>query len=121
MKILLVDDDAFLRDMYATKFGEEGYVVLVAQTGTQALSILKQENDVDIVMLDMVMPGTSGVEMLKAIKDLNLDKFPNCIVLSNQSEDSDVQDAIKAGAVGYIVKAEMIPSDVVKEVKKLID
>lgn len=120
MKILLVDDDAFLRDMYATKFGEEGYVVVVAKSGTQGLAVLKEEGDVDIVMLDMIMPGMSGVEMLKEISDLNLEKPPSCIVLSNQSENSDVDEAMKAGAVGYIVKAEMIPSDVVKEVKKLI-
>ena len=106
--------------MYATKFGEEGYVVVVAKSGTQGLAVLKEEGDVDIVMLDMIMPGMSGVEMLKEISDLNLEKPPSCIVLSNQSENSDVDEAMKAGAVGYIVKAEMIPSDVVKEVKKLI-
>lgn len=120
MKILLVDDDAFLRDMYATKFKEEGYLVTVAKSGTQAMSILKDEGDVDVVMLDMIMPGMSGLEMLEAINELDLPKKPNCIVLSNQSENSDVDEAVKAGAIGYIVKAEMIPSDVVKEVKKLI-
>ncbi len=120
MKILLVDDDAFLRDMYATKFKEEGYLVVVAKSGVQALSALKDEGDVDVVMLDMIMPGMNGIEILKAINELDLSKKPSCIVLSNQSENSDVDDAVKAGAVGYIVKAEMIPSDVVREVKKMI-
>ena len=120
MKILLVDDDAFLHDMGATKFGVEGYLVVVAKSGDQALATLKEEADVDIVMLDMIMPGMTGIEMLKAINDLDLTKKPNCIVLSNQSESKDIDEAMKAGAVGYIVKAEMIPSDVVREVKKLI-
>ena len=120
MKILLVDDDAFLRDMYATKFAEEKYTVVVAKSGTEALTVLKDEEDVDVVMLDMVMPGMTGVALLKEIQKLGLKKQPQCIVLSNQSESTDVDDAMRAGAAGYIVKAEMIPSDVVLEVKKLI-
>lgn len=120
MKILLVDDDAFLRDMYATKFAEEAYGVVVAKSGNEALTVLKDEGDVDIVMLDMIMPGMSGVDLLKEIQDLNLSKPPKCIVLSNQSETNDVDEAMRAGAAGYIIKAEMIPSDVVAEVKKLV-
>lgn len=120
MKILLVDDDAFLRDMYATKFAEEGYDVKVAKSGSEALAVLKAEGDVEVVMLDMIMPGMSGVDLLKEVQGLELKKTPQCIVLSNQSESADVDDAMKVGAVGYIVKAEMIPSDVVAEVKKLI-
>lgn len=119
MKILLVDDDAFLRDMYATKFGEAGYRVVVAKSGQQALSVLNDESDVDVVMLDMIMPGMSGIDLLESIQELELKKKPQCIVLSNQSEPNDQDTALKAGAVGYIVKAEMIPSDVVEEVKKL--
>lgn len=120
MKILLVDDDAFLRDMYATKFGEAGYDVVVAKSATQALTVLDEEKHIDVVMLDMVMPGMSGLEFLKAIGEKEFEKKPKCIVLSNQSESTDIDEAMQAGAVGYIVKAEMIPSDVVEEVKKLI-
>ena len=119
MKILLVDDDAFLRDMYATKFTEEQYSVVVAKSGAEALTVLKDEGDVDVVMLDMIMPGMSGIDLLKEIKNLELATQPKCIVLSNQSESNDIDQAKKAGADGYIVKAEMIPSDVVAEVKKM--
>ncbi len=120
MKILLVDDDAFLRDMYATKFAEEGYEVVVGKSGAEAIAILKEPNDIALVMLDMIMPGMSGVELLKNIKELGLSPDPKTIVLSNQSESTDIDKAMAMGASGYIIKAEMIPSDVVKEVKKLI-
>lgn len=121
MKILLVDDDAFLRDMYATKFTEHDYDVVVAKSGAEALTLLRDgEGDVDVVMLDMIMPGMSGVDLLNEIQVLELKKKPKCIVLSNQSESTDVDEALKAGAVGYIIKAEMIPSDVVEEVKKIV-
>jgi DNA-binding response OmpR family regulator len=66
MKILLVDDDAFLRDMYATKFSEHGNAVDVAETAEGALDKLSRST-YDVVLLDMVMPGMIGVELLVEI------------------------------------------------------
>jgi CheY-like chemotaxis protein len=119
MKILLVDDDAFLRDMYATKFGESGHEVVVASTGELALEEV-QKQSFDVVLLDMIMPGMTGVELLQKMQALNLDKKPICIVLSNQGEHTDIDAAMKAGAKGYIVKAEKIPSEVVTEVTRIV-
>ncbi len=119
MKILLVDDDAFLRDMYATKFGESGHTVVVASTGEQALEELPKQI-FDVVLLDMIMPGMTGVELLRKINTLNLEKRPHCIVLSNQGEQSDIDAAVQEGAKGYIVKAEKIPSEVVTEVTRIV-
>ncbi len=119
MKILLTDDDAFLRDMYATKFGEHGHEVHVAESGERAIEELKKSN-YDVVLLDMVMPGMTGTELLMEIKAKNLGGNPTCIVLSNQGEKDEIDGALKAGAKGYIIKAELIPSEVVAEVTKLI-
>jgi len=121
MKILLVDDDAFLRDMYATKFTESKFDVDAVDSAAAALRQLETKTDYDIILLDMIMPGMSGVELIKTIKE----KFPHvnakCIVLSNQGQDSDIDDATAAGAIGYIIKAEMIPSAVVKRVNTLVN
>ena len=119
MKILLVDDDAFLRDMYATKFTELGHTIDVADTGEKALSKL-HESTYDAVLLDMIMPGMSGLDLLKHVRTEKLGGMPACIMLSNQSEETDKKRALDEGAVGYIVKAERIPSEVVAEVVKLI-
>lgn len=117
MKVLLVDDDAFLRDMYATKFKEAGHTVETAENGQAALSVMK-EKQMDVVLLDMVMPGMDGLAFLEAAgASANGVKF---VVLSNQGEESDKVKATKAGACGYIVKAEMIPSDVVRQVETLV-
>lgn len=118
MRILLVDDDAFLRDMYATKFGERGHTVAVAASGESALEQIR-EAEFDLVLLDLVMPGMTGIELLEAIKD-EQGQAPACVVLSNQGSEEDVQAAKKAGAKGYIVKAEMIPSEVVTKVEELV-
>ena len=120
MKILLVDDDAFLRDMYAMKFSEKGYTIDVAETAETALMKLR-ENEYDVVLLDMIMPGVSGVEVLKKVKNEKLGGTPKCIMLTNQSEDTDKQSALSEGAIGYIVKAELIPSEVVDTVITLVN
>lgn len=120
MKILLVDDDAFLRDMYTIKFIEHGHYVAVADGGAAAVSLFEQGSAYDLVLMDMIMPGTSGVDLLKIIRE----KFPNqakcCIFLSNQGQEEDIREAVDAGAIGYIIKAESIPSEVVKKVDEIM-
>ena len=119
MKILLVDDDAFLRDMYATKFTEAGDEVQVAQDGMRALSVLETEV-FDVIIMDMVMPGMSGIDLLAAIQKVDSAAKSKCIVLSNQGEQSDIDAANERGADGYIIKAESIPSEVVTKVHNIV-
>jgi CheY-like chemotaxis protein len=120
MKLLLVDDDAFLRDMYATKFGECGYTVDAADSAMAALTVLEQNSDFDVILLDMVMPGMTGVELISAIKERFPDTKTTFIVLSNQGQSEDIKEAMEAGAHGYIVKAESIPSEVVRKVEAIV-
>ncbi|MCA9359663.1 response regulator [Candidatus Kaiserbacteria bacterium] len=119
MKLLLIDDDAFLRDMYATKFTASGYSVEVADSASSALRILQGGQDFSVILLDMVMPGMTGVELIEEIKNQFPDLKAKCIVLSNQGQQEDIDKAMEAGAVGYIIKAESVPSDVVKKVEAL--
>ena len=119
MKILLIDDDSFLRDMYATKFTESGDEVQVASDATAALSLIEQET-FDVIIMDMVMPGMSGLDLLLALKEKGHTAKSKCIVLSNQGEESDIQAATEAGADGYIIKAESIPSEVVSKVHAIV-
>lgn len=118
MKVLLVDDDVFLRDMYATKFIECGHTVEAAGDAKEALGKVKDQV-FDVVLLDMIMPVMSGLDLLKEIITQGLKQKTKYIVLSNQSETSDQAAATEAGADGYIIKAESIPSDVVKKVEAL--
>ena len=119
MKILLIDDDAFLRDMYATKFNELKFTIDVAETAESALAKLREQT-YDVLLVDMIMPGMTGIELLKHVRDEKIGGNPICIMLSNQSEAADKEAALAAGAVGYIVKAELIPSEVVDTVLKFV-
>ena len=120
MKILLVDDDNFLRDMYSTKFVEHGHDVDVADGSASVLSKLQQGVYYDLAIFDMVMPGTSGVELLTLVRQQFPDQVRCCIFLSNQGQEEDIREATEAGAIGYIIKAESIPSEVVKKVDDIM-
>ena len=120
MKILLVDDDTFLRDMYATKFIECGHTVTPALHAADALRVLESDSSFDLMLVDMIMPGMTGVELMAEVKRALPDSKMKSIVLSNQGQDQDIAEAKAVGAVGYIIKAQSVPSEVVKRVEEIM-
>lgn len=120
MRILLVDDDMFLRDMYATKFTECGHEIVPVENTAEALKTLERDKKFEVILMDMIMPGMSGTEFLESAKDILAEAGIKSIMLSNQGQDEDIAEAKAAGAIGYLIKAHMIPSEVVKEVEKII-
>lgn len=119
MKILLVDDDAFLRDMYAMKFTEAGHAVEAVANGNLCLNLIA-EKTFDVILLDMVMPEMTGVELLEKLSEIPAAADIKKIILSNQGEETDKEAAKSAGADGYIIKAESIPSEVVAKVEAMV-
>jgi CheY-like chemotaxis protein len=115
-KILIVDDDSFLLDMYALKFKQSGFDVDTALGSMAALEKLKNGAMPDVMLLDLVMPVMDGFELLEKIKEENLAGSTIKIVLSNRGQASDVDRAKELGAVGYIVKASCTPSEVITKV-----
>lgn len=120
MKVLLVDDDVFLCDMYATKFMELGCSVVVAMKPQEALNIVRDDS-FDVLITDVIMPGMTGIELIKTIKEQYPDAIKKFIILSNQSEASDMANAEQVAVDAYIVKAEMLPSEVVEKVHSIVD
>lgn len=121
MKILLVDDDAFLRDMYAIKFAEHGHDITPAANGGEAIRILEEDQTFDLMLTDMIMPGMIGTELLDKVRELFPQLPMRSIMLSNQGQDQDIDEAVAAGAIGYIIKAQSIPSEVVKKVEAMMN
>ncbi len=120
MRILLIDDDVFLRDMYATKFTEANHEVSSVDQADKAVQLLENGESFDVILVDMVMPGMSGVEFLQQVQNNGLCGGAVCVVLSNQGQKSDIDEATAAGAHDYIIKAENIPSEVVEKVEKIL-
>lgn len=119
-KILLVDDDKFLLDMYSIKFNEKGYAVETALGPEEALKRLHEKYEPDAILLDVIMPGMDGFTLLEKIKKENMAPQAAVVILTNQGQDSDLQKARSLGADGYIVKASSIPSEVVEKAGTII-
>lgn len=120
-KILIVDDDAFLLDMYAMKFTESGYDVLSAVSGENALEVLREYGkDISFALIDLVMPEMDGFSLLETANAEGIQEHTKFIVLSNLSQESDIVKAKKMNAIDYIVKANYTPQEVVDRVRKTI-
>jgi len=119
-KIIIVDDDRFLLDMYAVKFNESGFEIEPMAEGAGALSKLKDGYVPDAILMDVVMPSMDGFELLEKIKKENLAPNAKMIILSNLGQASDIAKGKELGADGYIVKANATPSEVVKQVQEII-
>jgi DNA-binding response OmpR family regulator len=118
-KVLIVDDDEFLLDMYAVKFKEAGFEVDIAQNGEAALEKVRTGNP-DVVLLDVVMPKMDGFDVLRAIRKEKLAPHAEVFVLSNLGQKEDTDRGINLGAVDYIVKAHFTPSEVVARVNSTL-
>ena len=118
-KILFIDDDKFLLDMYVLKFGKAGYDVKAADSTDLGLRILRDGFDPDVLLTDIVMPGMDGLELIDAIRKEKLASKAVIIMLTNQGSSDDIGRAQKLGVDGYIVKATTIPSEVLSEVEKI--
>lgn len=119
-KILIVDDDNFLLDMYALKFNQNNFEVYTAGSGLQTIEKLKDGLLPDVILMDIIMPEMDGFEMLTRINTEQL--CPNCIkiVLSNKSEQSDIDQGNRLGVAGYIVKASSTPVEVINQVVEIL-
>ena len=117
--ILLIEDDPFLIDIYTTKLKEAGYSVETAEDGDEGLRMIKEKKP-DLVLLDVVLPNFNGWEILRKIKKDDNFKDLKIVVLSNLGEKDEVEKGLKLGATKYLVKAHYTPSEVIKEVKKIL-
>ncbi len=118
-QILLVEDDPFLIDIYTQKLKESGFDLMVAKSADEVFERLREKKP-DLIILDIVLPGADGWEILKKIKsnpDLNSVKV---IILSNLSQQDQVERGLKLGALKYLIKAHYTPSGIVKEIKELL-
>jgi CheY-like chemotaxis protein len=117
LKLLLVDDDRFLLDMYALKFKKSGLEIDAVGNSVTALEKLRSGGVYDILILDIIMPTMDGLELLKTIREEKLS--PNAVVIMLTNQADDLENAKKIGVDGYIIKATTIPSEVVEQVLTL--
>lgn len=119
MKILIVEDDPFLSEMYVTKLLQEKYDIETAADGREALKKIKEIKP-ELVLLDIVLPKMDGFEVLQKIKkDPELQNI-KIIALTNLGQKEEVDKGLALGANDYIVKAHFTPSEVVAKVREVL-
>ena len=118
-KILIVDDDPFILDMYVIKFKEQGFQIDTATDGKMALEKIQTDNP-DIVLLDVVMPKMDGFDVIKKIQENKIPRTFKILFLTNFGQKEDVERGMQLGADGYIIKAHFTPSEVVAKVKEVL-
>ncbi len=118
-KILLVEDDKYLVDIYVTELRKAGFMVKVALNGKEALNKINKIKP-DLLLLDIIMPEIDGWQVLRKIKEKAEFKNLKVVILSNLSQKEDIEKAFRSGATKYFVKTYFTPSKVAQEIKKIL-
>ncbi len=119
-KVFVIDDDAFLLDMYALKFAQKNFAVTTSGGTLEALEKLRAGFVPEIIVVDLVMPAMDGFEFLETVKNESLAQGALVIILSNLGQQEDIDRGLALGAAGYIIKASATPSEVVEKVQEVL-
>lgn len=120
-KILLIEDDVFVADLYKKVLEKADYEVAIAEDGEAALEIVKQDS-YDLILLDIMLPKLTGLEVLTALKEegSSVAHIP-VYALTNLGEENIVKEAYKIGVSGYLMKSNYLPKQLADEVSKIFE
>ncbi len=118
-KILIIEDDKFLRDLINQKLLKEGFDIAQAVDGEDGIKKIKEENP-DLILLDLILPGIDGFEVLTQMKaDPSLASIP-VIILSNLGQKEDIEKGLKLGANDFLIKAHFTPGEIIEKIKNVL-
>ena len=119
-KILIVEDEEFLSDMYKIKFMQAGYVTIVAPDGQEGFELATKEQP-DLILLDLVMPKLNGFEVLEKLRQQASTRNIKVFILSNLGQSDEINHGLKAGADGYFIKANLTPGQLLEKVNAIFN
>lgn len=118
-KILIIEDDKFLRELISQKLLKEGYDIAEAIDGEKGITAVKTEKP-DLVLLDLILPEVDGFGVLEKVKeDAATSQIP-IIILSNLGQKDDIEKGLKLGAIDYLIKAHFTPNEIVEKIKTIL-
>jgi DNA-binding response OmpR family regulator len=118
-KILVVEDDKFLRELISQKLKREGHDVREAVDGEDGVRKIEEEKP-EIVLLDLILPGIDGFEVLAKIKGNPEREDVPVIILSNLGQRDDVERGLKLGAVDFLIKAHFTPGEIIEKIEAIL-
>ena len=119
IKILIVEDDFFLIKLCQKKLEKEGFEVFLAQDGNEGIEQAKK-NIPDLILLDIILPGIDGFDVLKTLKNESSTKAIPIVLLSNLGQKEDIDKGSALGATDYLIKAHFSPQEIVDKVKEIL-
>lgn len=115
-KILIAEDEYFIRDIYEQSFKSAGYDVVVAVDGEDTLQKVRSDK-FDLILLDIMMPKLTGIDVLKQLRAEGAKtKDTPIFMTTNLGQDNIIKESLKIGADGYLIKAHMNPENLIAEV-----
>lgn len=118
-RVLVVEDDRFLRELMVRKLKTEGYDVQAASDGEEGLKSIKELKP-ELVLLDLILPGIDGFEVLsRKREDAEISAIP-VIILSNLGQKDEVERGLSLGAVDYLIKAHFTPGEIIEKIKNIL-
>ena len=118
-KILIIEDDKFLRKVICLKLTQEGYEISEAIDGEEGIKSLKEKKP-DLVLLDLILPGIDGFEVLaRKRKDPEISEIP-VIILSNLGQKDEIERGFNLGAIDYLIKAHFTPREIIDKITSLL-
>src|SRR3989338_1592705 len=118
-KILIVEDEPFLSDMYKAKFESLGYNVVTADNGEQGIAKMRLEKP-DVVLLDIIMPVMDGYSVLKVVRADPELKHQLIVIFSNLGQDEEITKGLQLGADDYLVKSNLTPSELTQKLESVL-
>ena len=118
-KVLIIEDDKFLRELINKKLQLENFETILAVDGEIGLELIEKECP-DIVLLDLILPGINGFEVLAKIKESEKFKEIPVLILSNLGQKDDIEKGMELGAVDYLVKAHFTPSEIIEKINQTL-
>ena len=120
ISVLSVEDDNFLRDLLARKLAHEQYNIKTAADGETGLEMAREE-EFSIILLDLILPGMSGFDVLEQMRKDSMNKKTPIIVLSNLGQDADIERAKKLGATDFLIKAHFGISEIIEKMNSILE
>lgn len=118
-EILIIEDDKFLRELISQKLIKEGYDIDSAIDGEEGIKKIKEKKP-ELVLLDLILPGIDGFEVLTQMREDSSIPTPPVIILSNLGQKEDVERGLKLGAVDYLIKAHFTPGEIIEKIKAVL-
>jgi len=114
-KILIIEDDEFISDLYLRELSKEGYAVTVCRNAEEGEEKI-QEKTFDMVLIDIMLPGKSGMDLLKELHEKNKTQQSIFVLLTNIGQETVVKQGFQLGAKGYLIKSAFSPKQVVHQI-----